>query len=61
MSESTRPSACPPACLHETFGEAEVTLDSHQFSGARQITTPPAADTGDLTQALKDMQAEGKH
>lgn len=47
-----------PVRLTEDFGGAKVTIDFESFGGARTIQVPPAADTADLSAAVKSKMAK---
>lgn len=42
-----------PSRLHQTFGKVTVTIDFLSFGVAKEIAVPPAADTADITEAVK--------
>ncbi|MYW65896.1 hypothetical protein GTY65_17810 [Streptomyces sp. SID8379] len=47
-----------PVRMTQEMGTMTVSMDFAKFGGAKHITPPPATQTGDLTQAFKDMQAQ---
>jgi len=42
-----------PVRITQNFGVMKVTMDFEKFGAAKDITAPPAAQTGDLTDAVK--------
>lgn len=47
-----------PVRLAEDFGSTKVTIDFESFGGTRSIQVPPAADTADVTAAVKAHAAK---
>lgn len=43
-----------PARLNQTFGEVAVNVDFVSFGVAKEISAPPAADTADMTELIKN-------
>ncbi|MFE9561365.1 hypothetical protein ACFYM0_09680 [Streptomyces sp. NPDC006487] len=42
-----------PSRLNQTFGDSDVRMDFLSFGVAKDIVAPPAADTADVTEAIK--------
>jgi hypothetical protein len=47
-----------PVRMTERFGKATVTMDFEKFGAAAAVEAPPAAQTGDLTEAVKAQQKQ---
>ncbi|MET9729185.1 hypothetical protein ABZZ79_00535 [Streptomyces sp. NPDC006458] len=45
-----------PVRLKQDMGNASVTMDFKKFGATAAVTAPPAAQTGDLTEQVKEMQ-----
>ncbi|MGC9376313.1 hypothetical protein [Streptomyces sp. MH13] len=43
-----------PVRLQQDFGTMEVTMDFDKFGATKEIVAPPAGQTGDLTEEVKD-------
>ncbi|WP_217142652.1 hypothetical protein [Streptomyces sp. AC627_RSS907] len=47
-----------PVRLKQEFGTMKVTMDFDKFGAAKKIVAPPAEQTGDLTEEVKDAGAQ---
>ncbi|WP_395570777.1 hypothetical protein [Streptomyces sp. BK79] len=47
-----------PVRLKQEFGAMKVTMDFDKFGATKDIVAPPAAQTGDLTEEVKDAGAQ---
>ncbi|MFJ3665279.1 hypothetical protein ACIPSE_02370 [Streptomyces sp. NPDC090106] len=47
-----------PVRLKEGMGAMTVTMDFEKFGETAEVEAPPAAETADMSQALKDMQEQ---
>lgn len=47
-----------PVRLKQTLGTVKVTMDFQKFGATAPVKAPPAAQTGDLTEAVKKAQAQ---
>ncbi|MDR3084238.1 MAG: hypothetical protein LBV60_25545 [Streptomyces sp.] len=47
-----------PVRMKQKFGSAKVTMDFEKFGTAATIKAPPAAQTGDLTEQIKESAAK---
>ncbi|MGI5394835.1 hypothetical protein [Streptomyces sp. CA-251251] len=47
-----------PVRMTQEFGAMKVTMDFDRFGATEEIVAPPAAQTGDLTQEVKDAGAQ---
>lgn len=47
-----------PVRLKENIGGLKVTMDFEKFGATADLKAPPAAETADMTQALKDSQGQ---
>lgn len=48
-----------PVRMTQEIGAMKVTMDFEKFGETAEVKAPPAAQTGDLTEQLKDMQQQG--
>ncbi|WP_372351370.1 hypothetical protein [Streptomyces sp. KL116D] len=47
-----------PVRMTQDMGAMKVSMDFEKFGGAKRITAPPAAQTGDVTDQLKNAQQQ---
>lgn len=47
-----------PVRMKQKFGTATVTMDFEKFGATAEVKAPPAAQTGDLTEAIKQAQKQ---
>ncbi|MFI9829819.1 hypothetical protein ACIHIX_19255 [Streptomyces sp. NPDC051913] len=47
-----------PVRLKQEMGAMKVTMDFEKFGKTAEVKAPPAAETADMTQAIKDMQEQ---
>ncbi|GLW45509.1 putative lipoprotein [Streptomyces sp. NBRC 14336] len=47
-----------PVRLKQVMGTMKVTMDFDKFGATKDITTPPAAQTADLTEAVKEQNGQ---
>lgn len=47
-----------PVRMTQEFGAMKVTMDFDRFGATKEIVAPPAAQTGDVTQEVKDAGAQ---